>query len=206
MRDPRLPAGIGCVTSVASGDRRLFVYASIDDAGNPKSWHLRLIEGDRQEDRALPGGTVASYPRAVAVTDVDDDGSPDWWVKVRDYASHGAPWGGLFLYVERGGTIAPLRYQGAPLVIDFGGITRLGEGAACRDGDLVLLRAEAKDRRNLRWATSERRFAIEGRSARLVDRTQSTLVIEDYNDPDLDPYYEVTCDGVSFSVFAPPPD
>jgi hypothetical protein len=193
------------VTSVSAEGKSLFVYAKTGRDHLPKSWHLRLVEHDRLlVDRDLRAGTVTAYPRVAAVTDVDRNGVPDWWVKTRDYASHGAPWGGLFLFVGIGESIAPLRYRGATLVIDFGGIARLGDGATCRSGDLLLLRAEATDRQNQTWSTSQRRFSISGSNARLVERTHGMLAIDGYNDPDLDPYYEVECFGTNFGVFAPP--
>lgn len=203
VTDLDLPDEAACATSVSWADQRLFVYTVADRNDRPTTWHIRLVDGDHVEDRDLHAGTVTSYPRVTAVADVDRDGDPDWWVKTRDYASHGAPWGGLFLFIEEHRSIAPLHYEGAPLVIDFGGITRLGEGALCRDGDVILRRAEAKDRQNLTWVTSERRFEINGTRASLIDRTEGTLTIDDYNDPDLDPYYEVECYGANFSVFAP---
>ncbi|MEA2476385.1 MAG: hypothetical protein QOC87_584 [Actinomycetota bacterium] len=204
--DSRVPADAGCVTSIAAGDQRLYVYAQTGSDDLPKSWRIRLVTGQRVlVDRPLHAGNVTSYPRVIAATDVDQDGDADWWVKVRDYTSHGAPWAGMNLFVGIDDSIAPLRYQGSPLVIDFGGISRRGNGAACLDGDLVLLQADAQNRLNTKWAISQVRFSISRARAKLVRRTRGTLVIHGYNDPDLDPYYEVRCYGTNFSVFAPRP-
>ncbi|MFN2595352.1 MAG: hypothetical protein ABR579_10750 [Actinomycetota bacterium] len=202
--EPGLPPNAGCVTSVTAARESVTVYALVDH-GRPSSWRIKLETPDGNEDQRLYGGTVTSYPRAVAVVDVDRDGDPDWWVKARDYTSHGAPWAGLYLFVQNGDSISPAEYQGKSLVIDFGGISRRGNGAICRDGDLLLLQADARDPHNRRWDTVQRRFALNGDRATLVDTVRGVLHISGYNDPDLDPYYEVQCYGTNFSVFGASP-
>jgi hypothetical protein len=201
--DARLPNDAGCVSTVSAGEGQLSVYALLGSDGRPESWRLHLSSDGLEIDQELHAGTEFSYPRAVGGVDVDGDGDPEWWVKVMDYASHGAPWSGLHLFFQEGTDLVPLAYESEPLTINFGGISRLGEGALCRGGALVLLRAEALDRQNTRWRTSERLFSLDGPRADLVRRTQDVLEIEDYNDPDLDPYYRVTCEGKVFTTFGP---
>lgn len=200
-RHEDLPAAAGCVSTVVNGDETLRVYAVLDEEAKPRAWRVRLDGGGRDVDQRLRAGNVASYPRAVGVTDLDDDGVPEWWVKTADYASHGAPWAGLSLFVADGSALARVTYDGEPLTINFGGISRLGEGAACRDGHLVTLRAWTLDRQNRHWKVSERRFRLAGATARLVDKKRYSLDVESYTDPDLQRNYRVECDGSTFTPF-----
>ncbi|MDQ4059371.1 MAG: hypothetical protein M3124_09650 [Actinomycetota bacterium] len=197
--DPSLPPRAGCVTTAVMGDETLVVYARLDREDEPRSWHLRLTGGPAI-DQPLDAGNPYSYPYAVGSTDVDADGRPEWWVKVMDFTSHGAPWSSLNLFVERHGSLAAVSSKGEPLGVNVGGIARLGEGARCEDGRLVLLRAEARNPRNTRWTTSERSFTLRGSNAILIGRSNGMLVIDDYNDPDLDPYYRITCEELRFGT------
>ncbi len=194
--DPSLAGNAGCVTSVVRGDANFSVYARMGDTRRPRTWWMHVSGPGVEIDQRLQAGNAYSYPRAVGATDIDEDGAPEWWVKVMDFTSHGAPWSRLNLFVGSGDSLVPISYEKEPLSVNFGGIARLGEGAACRDGRLVLLRAEAQNVRNTRWRVIERSFEIAGGTARFLGRTEDTLMIEDYNDPDLDPYYLVTCEGL----------
>ena len=62
----------------------------------------------------------------------------------------------------------------------------------------MLLRAEAQDPRNTRWTVSERVFEVEGTAATYAGRREASLSIQGYNDPDLNPYYRVDCDGFTY--------
>ncbi|HEX2195867.1 MAG TPA: hypothetical protein VHJ76_02985 [Actinomycetota bacterium] len=196
-----LPEDAGCVSSVVSDDDRLVVYALLNRTRKPRLWRIRLTTQGHEIDRRLRAGNVTSYPRAVGATDLDSDGRTEWWVKTADYASHGAAWAGLTLFVVDDGALVPVESEGRPLTVNFGGISRLGEGATCRDGDLVVLRVWARDRQNERWWISERRYALDGTRARLLDRRRRSLVIESYADPDLARNYQVNCDGQTFTPF-----
>lgn len=196
-----LPSDAGCVSSVVEGDESLLVYALLDRAAKPRLWRLRFASGERSLDRRLRAGNVTSYPRALGATDVDADGTPEWWVKVADYASHGAAWAGLNLFVFTGDALEPVTHEGEPLTINVGGISRLGEGATCRDGRLVALRVWARDRQNTRWWISERTFELDGTRARLIDRRRRPLEIETYSDPRLAHNYRVECDGKTFTPY-----
>lgn len=196
-RHDELPDDAGCVSSVSEGGDRLLVYARLGPGRKPRSWRLRF--GDI--DQRLRAGNVASYPRAVGVTDVDNDGQSEWWVKVADYASHGAPWAGLGVFVLVDGELERITYEDEPLTVNFGGISRLGEGAVCRDGRLVVLRAWALDRQNTRWRVSERTLELDGTAAHLVERRRHTLHVDSYTDPDLVRNYRVECDGSTFTTF-----
>ncbi|HEV2756573.1 MAG TPA: hypothetical protein VG318_12455 [Actinomycetota bacterium] len=200
-RHDELPPDAGCVSSVTEAGERLLVYALVDAEDKPRSWWMRFSSGGDSVGQRLRAGHVTSYPRAVGVTDLDDDGRREWWVKVVDYASHGAPWAGLNVFLFEGDGLSPVTYEGRPLAVDFGGISRLGEGAACRGGDLVVLRVWALDRQNTRWRVSERTYDLEGTRARLVDREQRLLVVDSYTDPDLVRNYRVQCDGSTFTPF-----
>ena len=165
-----LPATAGCVTSLAAEGEQLFVYALLGRDGSPRSWRVRHITPDDEVDRRLLAGHDYSYPRAIGVTDIDHDGSHEWWIKVADYASHGTAWAALNLFVRDGEALVPVRFEREPFDVNFGGTSRLGEGARCRRGLLVVLRAEAQNRRNTRWSVSERSFELLGTRARLLDR------------------------------------
>lgn len=197
--DPALPANAGCVTRVEEGSEILQVYGLLDDESLPRRWRARLTSDQGEIDRPLNFGN--DYPRAAGASDVDGDGRPEWWVKTANFASHGAPWSQLLLFFVRDGSLIPLRLEGEPLGINYGGISRLGEGARCRPGRLILLRAEAKNVRNTRWVTSERTFRIEGTKATLEGREEGVLRIDNYNDPDLDPYFMVDCYGTKLTPF-----
>ena len=119
-------------------------------------------------------------------------------MKVLDLAGHGAPWARLNLFFTGDDVLIPLSSGDEPLPINYGGISRFGEGASCRDGRLVLLRAEAQNPRNTRWTVSERSFELDGTSATLVGRSEASLSIQGYNDPDLNPYYRVDCNGFTY--------
>jgi hypothetical protein len=202
VSDPNLPDDAGCVTTVTKGGEKLSVYAQVSSNHRPVAWRIRLSRAGGQIDQPLRAGNDYAYPRAIGGSDVDLDGDKEWWVKVRDYTSHGAPWSGLNLFVREGSSLRPVMWGGDPLVVNFGGISRLGEGAECREGDLVLLRAEARDRHNTRWLISERRFSLRESRARLVDRAEGLLIIENRNDPKLDPYFQVNCYGSTFTPFS----
>ena len=200
-RHAELPEDAGCVSSVSRGDQRLLVYALLGGDEKPRLWRLRFASGEREIDRRLRAGNVTSYPRALGATDLNSDGSAEWWIKVADYASHGAAWAGLNLFVFARDGLVPVTFEGEPLTINFGGISRLGEGAVCRDGELVALRVWARDRQNTRWWISERRFEIDGTRATFLDRRRVPLEIEDYADPDLARNYRVECDGQTFTPY-----
>ena len=188
------------MSTVTAGAESLTVYAVLNDRTRPRSWHIRYSSTGKTIEQRLRAGNDYSYPRAVGSSEVDGDGRLDWWVKVVDFTSHGAPWSGMNLYLVRGDRLVPLSFEGQPLGIHYGGISRMGEGARCKHGQIVLLRAEAKNVRNTRWKVSERTFSINGATARLHARGEGMLVISDYNDPDLDPYYEVDCNGFTFPL------
>lgn len=200
-RHSELPDDAGCVSSVVDGGSRLLVYALLDRKSKPRLWRMRFTSDDGAVEQRLRAGNVTSYPRAVGATDFDSDGATEWWVKVADYASHGAAWAGLNVFLVEDDALVPVTYEGEPLTIDFGGISRLGEGATCREGHLVALRVWARDRQNTRWWISERRYELDGTRARLLDRRRRSLVIESYADPDLARNYQVRCDGQTFTPF-----
>ncbi|MGH2699909.1 MAG: hypothetical protein ACRDJL_12030 [Actinomycetota bacterium] len=202
----RLPANAGCATEVegdADGDGssdRLTVYARLGDDRHPRSWRLRLQTAAGASDQPLDAGSRFSYPRAVGAADVDGDGRSEWFVKTLDLAGHGTSWKQLNMFVLRGDRLAIVTHEGQPLALRVGGITRMGEGVGCRDGRLVLLRAEARNVRNTRWETSARSFELEGPETRFAERTQGRLNLSDYNDPDLNPFYQLNCGALSYSA------
>lgn len=193
MDNDSFPATAGCATAVSADDGTLTMYALLDDDSRPSSWRMRFVSGGANIDQRFKAGL--DYPQAVGSSDVDLDGQSEWWVRVMDYASHGAPWARLNLFFVHERALVPLTFEGEPLGINYGGISRLGEGASCSEGKLVLMRTEAQNVRNTRWKVSERAFDIKGMRARFLGRRAGRLVIEDYNDPDLDPYYIVDCNG-----------
>lgn len=189
------------MSSVEGGGQELLVYALLDSNARPRTWRLRLSGRGDEIDQRLRRGKAISYPRAVGVTDLDDDRRSEWWVKVADYGSHGAAWAGLNLFLSKSGALEPVTYEGEPLTVDFGGISRLGEGAVCRGGDLVVVRVWALDRQNTHWRISERRYELDGTRARFVGRGSRVLVVESYADPELARNYRVRCDGHTFTPF-----
>ncbi len=196
MDDGDFPPDAGCATIVSTDDGTLTMYALLDNDSRPLSWRMRFVSEKEDIEQRFKAGL--DYPQAVGASDVDLDGRSEWWVRVMDYASHGAPWARLNLFFVDDGALVPLTFEGEPLGINYGGISRLGEGASCSEGKLVLMRTEAQDVRNTRWKVSERAFEIEGTTARFQGRKEGRLVIEDYNDPDLDPYYVVDCNGFAY--------
>lgn len=198
--NPSLPPDAGCVTSVRHGRETLTVYALLDEESRPRAWRVRLRGRDVRIDRSLDA--ASSYPRAVGAADVDLDGRPEWWIRVMAFIGHGAPWARLHLFFVRDEELVPLRFEGQPLGINYGGISRLGEGAECRDGKLVLLRAEARDKSNTRWAVSERTFALAEGRARFLERTEHVLRVDHYNDPALDRLFSVRCEGAVLTPFS----
>jgi hypothetical protein len=202
----RLPSDAGCATEVtgdADGDGStdtLSVYALIDKDLKPRSWHMRLTTSDATSDQALDAGSKFSYPRAIGSADVNDDGRSEFFVKTLDLAGHGTAWKQLNVFVLQGSKLAVVTSESEPLALRIGGITRMGEGVACPQNHLALLRAEARNIRNTRWDTSERVFTLQGTEARFVKRTPGALNLIDYNDPALDPYYQLNCDALNVSA------
>ena len=205
LRDSDLPAGAGCVTAVQGdtdddgSEDTLLVYARTGPDRVPRSWRLRVQSQDRVIDRPLDAGTEFSYPRAVGSADVDGDGRDEWFVKTLDLSGHGTAWLQLSLFMVRHGRISTVEYEGQPMALRVGGVSRTGEGVGCENGHLMLKRAEAGNVRNTRWNTSTRLFALEGGRARLIDRSIDALRVEDYNDPALDAFYSLDCAGLSYS-------
>lgn len=192
---PGLRSPAGCISSISAADETLTVYAVVGADARPKSWRIHLTTDEGALDQHLPAGNAFSYPRAVGASDVVGDQRPEWWVKVRDFTSHGAPWSGMNLFVARPRSLQPVRDGDEALSINYGGISRMGEGARCGDGQLTLLRAEALNRINTRWKVSQRRFVLQGAKAAMHVRSEGVLKIKGYNDPALDPYYRVRCKG-----------
>ena len=158
-----------------------------------------MEDGRDPLDQRLLAGTATSYPRAVGGADIDGDGRDEWFVKVLNLAGHGATWGVLnaFVFDEHFQTIT---LDGEPMLLNVGGISRMGEGISCSEGFLVQLRAEARNRRNTNWDTSARYFSVEDAEATLEDREEGVLELSDYNDPDLNRYYELNCYELHYSV------
>lgn len=119
-------------------------------------------------------------------------------IKAVDLAGHGTNWQRLQIFDVAADRLGPITYEGEPLYANVAGISRMGEGLRCENGRLVLLRAEAKDRRNTIWKYSERVLEITASKATLIDRREGTLRLSDYNDSDLDPYYQARCRDVVY--------
>lgn len=202
--ETRLPSGTGCSTSVqgdSNGDgelETLTTYARLKKDRLPASWRLNLRSADRQFDQPLNAGNPYSYPHVVGAADVNGDGRDEWWIKVTDLTSHGAPWQTLNLFAPVGRKLRPVTFEGQPLDLNVGGIARLGEGVDCHDDLLIALRVEAQNVRNTRWRFSRRAFELEGHKAHFLWRHEGLLRIKDYNDPDLDAFYAVDCAGLRY--------
>jgi hypothetical protein len=179
-------------------DETLLVYGRLDDDGYPVKWRIR-IDGNDPFDQHLLAGSTYSYPRAVGGADVDGDGRDEWFVKVTNLAGHGATWGVLNLFVLED-RFEVLTFEGKPMPLYVGGISRTGEGIGCEEGALVQLRAEARNRKNTNWDVSARHYRIRGTKATLMFRKARILRLSDYNDPDLNRYYEVNCGDLNYSV------
>lgn len=196
---PELAADAGCVTRAradANGDGAVddfAVYARLSRRARPRFWVMRLDTGSDAITEPLDAGNAFSYPRVIGGADIDGDGAAEMFVKAYDLTSHGAPWQTLYVVRYLGGRLRVVEFEQGPLTVNVGGIARLGEGARCSAGTLVLLRAEAVNRRNTVWRYSERILAIDGTRAQLVERREGRLSLTDYNDPALDPYYRLDC-------------
>jgi hypothetical protein len=176
----------------------LTIYAEVDAHGIPTSWHLRLESPGHPVDQILHAGNAFSYPRAIGEIDVQGDGEVEWLVKTFDLTGHGAAWQQLGLFVARKDRLRPVRFEGEILAIRVGGISRMGEGADCEGGRVTLFHVEAEDRQNTHWSYSARRFDIDGARARFTGRTTGKVKLKGYNDPKLDPFYEVRSHDFSY--------
>ena len=172
----------------------LVVYAVMGADQRPRSWRIQL--GDI--DQRLDAGNAFSYPRAIGQVQVNRSGGSGWLVKVFDLAGHGTNWQQLRLFVLDGERLKPVTLDGDPLAIRVGGISRMGEGATCRAGHLVLLRTVAENIKNTRWSYSMTPYRIDGSTAHRGRRRHGRLDLRGYNDPKLDPFYEVNCNGFSY--------
>ena len=191
--DDTIGADAGCVTSTHNDDASLFVYAIVGEDSRPKRWRIRLDSDEGEIDEPLKAGNPFSYPRALAAIDVNGDGTDEWVIKNVDLAGHGTNWQRLEIFVVEGDDLVPVTLDDELLFVNVGGTSRLGEGARCDGEHFVLLRTEAENRQNTVWSFSERMFEIRGSEATYVDRRDGKLQLSDYNDPQLDPYYRITC-------------
>lgn len=190
----RLHPKAGCVTTAHGSEGALSVYAIMDRDSRPRVWRINLDTGSVVTDTELEAGNPFSYPRALAAIDVNGDGVEEWLIKAVDLAGHGTNWQRLQIFVvTEDDDLEPVTSEGEPLLVNVGGTSRLGEGARCDGEHFVLLRTEAENRQNTVWSFSERRYEIRGSKALFVDRRDGELHLSDYNDPQLDPYYRITC-------------
>jgi hypothetical protein len=161
---------------------------------------MRLKTSDTTSNQEVDAGTDFSYPRAIGSADVNDDGRSEFFIKTLDLSGHGTAWKQLNIFVLQGSKLAVVTSEGDPLALRIGGITRMGEGVACPEHQLALLRAEAQNVRNTRWDASARIYTLRGTKARFVERTPEALSLTDYNDPALDRYYQLNCDSLRASA------
>ncbi len=194
-----LPGEAGCI-SLTSGDadgdgtsESLVVYANVGANRFPQEWFIRLERPEGSVVDQVDLGRMSDYPRAVGAADIEGDGADEWFVATHNLAGHGTFWQGLSLYVVENDKLEIVTVEKEPLVLLIGGVSRAGEGLACRGGRLQLLRAEAQNVRNTRWDTSTRVLSIDGTRARLVSRRTGRLSLSHYTDPDLDPFFHLEC-------------
>ncbi len=191
-RPDRDPA-TGCVTTSQGEQGTLSVYAIVGEDDLPREWRIRLETDQSLIDQVLKAGGRFSYPHAIAPMDVNSDGVEEWLIKNVDLASHGTNWQRLQLLTVEGDKLVPIRLEDEPFHVNVGGPSRMGEGARCDGEHFVLLRTWALDRQNTKWAYSERFYEVEGSAATFVERREGRYEVTDYNDPKIDPYYQVTC-------------
>lgn len=149
-------------------------------------------------DQRLHAGNEFSYPRAIGEVDIDSDGRPEWLVKTYDLAGHGTNWQQLGLFVLVHGRLSQVTFENEPLAVRVGGISRMGEGASCTKDRLILLRTVAENRRNTRWSYSKTRYRLDGTEVHREGRRRGLLELRGYNDPKLDPFYAIDCDGLKY--------
>lgn len=205
LAGPSLSDTAGCETSVTgdfdgdSEDDRASVYAEVDEGLLPRSWRLRVVtDTDERIDRLLARGSRFSYPRAVGSADVQGDGRDELFVKVGDQLYHSGATRVLNMFVLEGDEMVAVTSSGAPLAVRVGGIWRFAEGAECRRGRMVLLRAETRNTANSRWWFSERSYVLEGSQTKLKGRREDVFRIPQYYDPALDRFFELNCGDLSF--------
>lgn len=199
LDDPEFPQEAGCASVVRAEGATLTVYALTSTDEKPRGWRMRLVTSEVEIDQELKAG--ADYPRAVGASDIDADGDMEWWLKVLDYASHGAPWARLNLMFVQGDALVPLTLDGEAMAVNYGGITRLGEGASCSPGEITLYRAVARDPQNTRWELLRRTYRIEGTAASYVGEERSIERFNNYVDPELRRYFRVVCGGAELIPF-----
>ena len=202
---PSLPKPSGCETSVTGdfdGDGeedRATVYAEVDEDLLPQLWRLRvLMDTGEPIDRPLDAGSRFSYPRVVGRADVQNDGRDELFLKVGDQLYHSGATRVLSMFVLDGDEMVPVTRGGARLAIRVGGIWRFAEGAECRRGRLVLIRAETRNTSNTKWWFSERDYTLEGSRVGLVERREDVFRIPQYYDSALDPFFELNCGDLTF--------
>lgn len=203
---PELPGGAGCISAVEGnfdgrGDTdRFFAFALVGEDRRPQRWRVALRTDSGAETAKLAAGTEHSYPRVIGAADADGDGADEVFIKVLDFLFHSAGSGVMTIFRFDEDRIVRVRdEEGSFFDFRVGGVTRLGEGAACRDAtgdgqhEFIVHRVSATNVRNTRWTQSERIYRWDGNVLTLVDRRQGILRISDYNDPKLDPFYQLRC-------------
>ncbi|MGH2754877.1 MAG: hypothetical protein ACRDLB_10645 [Actinomycetota bacterium] len=202
---PSLPSVAGCITAAdgdADGDGSMetfVVYSRVDTDRIPRDWFIRVERSDGSVVEEIHLGPRADYQRVLGAADIQGDGTDEWLVVTRNLAGHGAAWRELSLYVMVANDLRVVTLEKQPIRLFVGGVSRTGEGVACRNGRLQLLRAEAQNIRNTRWDTSTRTYSIDGARARLLRRETAELSLSDYNDPDLDPFFSLLCGNVRYT-------
>lgn len=205
-----LPPRAGCVSLARAdldGDQRedtIAVYADVDARDLPTSWHIGFDLGSgRLISRMLNAGTEISYPKIVGATDIADDGRAEVFVTLVDHFLHGAVTHDLGLFALVDGDLRRVRQRGVgPFTFASVRFTRLAEGARCVDvlGDerreFVTTRLWSVHRQNRLWRWSKRIYERVGRELVFRARRTGRLRVSGYNDPALDPFFEVRCDHV----------
>ena len=113
-------------------------------------------------------------PATAGVEDLDRDGRAEVFVRV----GRGASTGFLAVLSYDGSTLGLLTTGGAPLVLAFGGSVGQGDGFTCtEDGGLVVRSAVRQP--DDTYELAQVVYAVEGRRAAQVDRSDRVGVAED---------------------------
>ena len=218
---PALPAGSGCVTSVAAdldGDGRpdRFVVYAKPSGKNPATWWAEAMVGDSQTPPVRlstglqVGGSAGIYPRVAGAAEANGDPGDEVFVQLSANVYHGAAPPVDAIYGVRGGRVVPAVSGGKPFLFSTGGVSRFGNGARCETvGGAHVLVLTTVTIEPYGWKWFEHTYRWDGLGL-VPDGTRSgRLPRALISDPRVYRNYQLICGGLRMSQvtssYPPPP-